>query len=408
MSDSPGRTLRARYVFPVAGKPLAGGVITLAGERIVSVSTATSGTPAVDLGNVAILPGLVNAHTHLEFSGLARPLGTAGEPLPEWIRKVIRHRREGAAHKSSAVLGGLSESARSGTTTLGEIATSPWPNVANPRADATIFFELIGLLASQADERIAAAKEHLAKSWDADGGQRPGLSPHAPYSVHPELVHRLAKLAGEKQVPLAMHLAESPEELELLAAGTGPFRELLDELGVWSPEAIPRGTRVFDYLEQLIAAPRALAVHGNYLAADEVEFLAAHADRLSVVYCPRTHARFAHGRYPLAELLAAGVRVALGTDSRASNPDLSLLAEMRFVVRHYPEVSPAKVLELGTLSGAQALGVDAQTGTLEAGKLANLAIIPLADRVARDPHELLFDSELPACDVWYRGRAASE
>jgi len=193
--------------------------------------------------------------------------------------------------------------------------------------------------------------------------------------------------------------------LELLAAGTGPFRQLLEELQVWSPEAIPRGTRVLDYLRELTAAPRTLVIHGNYLAADEIEFLAARADRLAVVYCPRTHAWFGHPSYPLARMLAAGVRIALGTDSRASNPDLSLLEELRFVARHYPQIDPAAVLELGTLAGARALGIDQEAGTLAAGKLANLTVVPLPEGEAGDPHELLFDSNLPACQTWFRGRA---
>jgi cytosine/adenosine deaminase-related metal-dependent hydrolase len=161
---------------------------------------------------------------------------------------------------------------------------------------------------------------------------------------------------------------------------------------------------VLDYLRELTAAPRALAIHGNYLAADEIEFLAAHADRLAVVYCPRTHAWFGHTPYPLAHMLSAGVRVALGTDSRASNPDLSLLEEMRFVARHHPQLDPARVLELGTLAGALALGRDGDIGTLEPGKLANLAMVPLPEYEAVDPHELLFDSALAVCQTWYRGR----
>lgn len=201
-----------------------------------------------------------------------------------------------------------------------------------------------------------------------------------------------------------MHLAESPEELELLATGGGPFRTLLEELQAWSPGAIPIGTRVLDYLRVLATAPRAVVVHGNYLAADEIEFLAAHADRMSVVYCPRTHARFGHARYPLAKMLAVGVPIALGTDSRASNPDLSLLAEMRFVAQQHPEVASETILSMGTSNGA-ARGYGDGLGTLAVGSLANLAVVPLAEREAADPYELLFDSALPACQTWYRGRS---
>ena len=393
-----------RYLFPVSGKPLRDATITLAGPRIAALGDHCPGVPVRDLGNVAVLPGLVNAHTHLEFSDLAAPLGSPGESLPAWIRRVIAHRRTRAPGQPGGVSQGLMESTRNGTTAIGEIATGPWPIAAEPKALVAVFRELIGLLPEQIGPQLAAAKVHLDEPWASHPDLRGGLSPHAPYSVHPDLVRGLVKLAGQSSAPLAMHLAESQEELELLAAGTGSFRELLDELQVWSPGAIPRDMRVLDYLRELTAAPRALVIHGNYLAPDEIDFLAAHYDRLSVVYCPRTHAWFGHERYPLAQMLSAGVRVALGTDSRASNPDLSLLEELRFVARHHPQVEPAAVLGLGTLAGARALGVDRDVGTLAAGKLANLTVVPLPEREAGDPHELLFDSSLPACQTWFRGR----
>jgi cytosine/adenosine deaminase-related metal-dependent hydrolase len=119
---------------------------------------------------------------------------------------------------------------------------------------------------------------------------------------------------------------------------------------------------------------------------------------MSVVYCPRTHAYFGHARHPLPRLLAAGANVAVGTDSRASNPDLSILEEMRYIARHFPEIPPATVLELGTLRGARALGLD-DVGCIEPGKTANLAIVALPQREVGDPHELLFDSELPVAET---------
>ena len=129
-------------------------------------------------------------------------------------------------------------------------------------------------------------------------------------------------------------------------------------------------------------------IHGNYLAADELEFLALERDGMSLVYRPRTHAYFGHDPYPLAKLLALGASVALGTDSRASNPDLSVLAEMRHVARSHRSIPPEVVLSLGTRAGARALGREGEAGTLEPGKLANLAIVPIADRWSADPHEL--------------------
>src|SRR5207248_5598397 len=140
--------------------------------------------------------------------------------------------------------------------------------------------------------------------------------------------------------------------------------EVLQSAGAWHPEVIPLGRRPLDYLQALATAHRALVVHGNYLVADEIEFLAAHRERMSLVYCPRTHAYFGHEPYPVSQMLAAGVRVAVGTDSRASNPDLRLLEELRHIARHHPGVSPEAMLRMGTIAGAEALGIAADYGSI--------------------------------------------
>jgi cytosine/adenosine deaminase-related metal-dependent hydrolase len=187
-----------------------------------------------------------------------------------------------------------------------------------------------------------------------------------------------------------MHLAESREEIEWLRSDGGPLRELLQDLGAWRPGRFGGG-RPLDYLHALAQADRALVIHGNYLDDEEIAFLAAHRRRMAVVYCPRTHAWFDHDPYPLARMLAAGVTVALGTDSRASSPDLSLLAEMQDVARRHPEIEPRAVLEIATLGGARALGREHSIGSLAPGKRAGLAVVALPEGRAADPHELLVD-----------------
>jgi cytosine/adenosine deaminase-related metal-dependent hydrolase len=381
--------------------------VTFAGERIVEVAAQRTGE-CIDLGNVAILPGLINAHTHLEFSDCAAPLGSPGMPLPDWLRMVIAARRDAGANASAAIARGLAESLRTGTTTIGEIATGGWTeqSLAGAPVDLLAYFEMRGLMAERVPERLADAERivSLAREASPPHAWRAGLSPHARYSVHPELLVGLVRLAHAHGLPMAMHLAESREEVELLATGGGPFRAFLEDLGVWDPSAFPHGTRVLEYLQVLAAAPRALVVHGNYLSDEELEYLAMHAERMTAVYCPRTHAYFGHARHPLPRLLALGAAVALGTDSRASNPDLGMLAEMQHVARTFPEIEPAEVLRLGTLAGAAALDCQATSGSLEAGKLANLAIVELPPHEAVDPHELLFDSTLPVTATYYRGQ----
>jgi cytosine/adenosine deaminase-related metal-dependent hydrolase len=236
---------------------------------------------------------------------------------------------------------------------------------------------------------------------------RLGLSPHAPYTVSPALLTSLLTLARQRNLPVAMHVAESADELELLANGTGRFQQLLDERSMWDPSAISHGSAPFDYLQVLATAPRALVIHGNYLDRDEHEFLATHSDRMSLVYCPRTHAYFDHPPYPLSEILAAGVRVALGTDSRASNPDLSVLAEMRYAAKSHAHVAPGAILRMSTLSGAEALGREQECGSITPGKLAHLAAIPVEPYSYRNPGDLLEEilwAETAPSATWYRGQ----
>ena len=229
-----------------------------------------------------------------------------------------------------------------------------------------------------------------------------GLSPHAPYSAHPDLLSAVVELSNRHKVPVAMHLAESPEELELLRHGRGPLRNFLEELGAWDATAVTPGSRPLDYLRLLARAHRALVVHGNFLDDEEIAFLAA-AERMSVVYCPRTHDWFANPDYPLEKLLAAGATVALGTDGRGASPDLSLLDEMRCAARKHPRVPLAAILRMATIEGAVRLGREMEIGLLAPGRRADLAIVALPDRSAADPHELLFDPAASVVACYCRG-----
>jgi cytosine/adenosine deaminase-related metal-dependent hydrolase len=198
-----------------------------------------------------------------------------------------------------------------------------------------------------------------------------------------------------------MHVAESREELELLHSGTGPLVEFLQGLSAWTPGVCLDAPQ--NYLTELSQFRRALVIHGNYLNAEELAYLGERHDTMSLVYCPRTHAYFDHDPYPLKWALALGVNVAVGTDSRASNPDLNLLSELRFIADHYATVPLPTVLGLGTLNGARALGRDEEIGSLAPGKYANLAAIALPED-DWEPHELLFYGDGQAKAVWIRGQ----
>ncbi len=394
-------SFRARWVLPAAGPPLEGGIVNLAGERIIAVGQdATANT--LDLGDVVLLPGLVNTHTHLEFSDCEKPLGRPRVPLPEWIRQVIGTRHRGDRDATAAIRTGLRESLRGGVTTIGEISTtSPSAYATFSGSNLSVFQEVIGFSAARVDSVQNDLEQRLAVSIENSNLQM-GISPHAPYTVHPQLLRSLVNVASERNLPMAMHLAESREELELLRSGTGPFQQLLADRSMWDAEAIPRDSTPLDYLRTLSTAPRVLVIHGNYLSDEEIAFLAEHRERMSVVFCPRTHAYFGHEPYRLEKMLAAGVRVALGTDSRASNPDLSLLSEMRFIAKQFSALAPAMILQMGTTHGAHALGLSDSTGELVAGKLADLVAIPCPADV--DPLEAILFGDAEPSYVFVRGK----
>jgi aminodeoxyfutalosine deaminase len=393
-------SLTARWLLPVAGPPLANGVLTVAGDRILAVEPPGARTPDLDLGDVAVLPGLVNAHTHLDLTGLRWAVPHAGS-FTDWLRAVIRHRRgRGPAAIDADVRAGLAECVRAGTTLLGDISAdgASWDVLATSGIRAVVFRELLGLPRDRADAALAAARRWLDEH-PATPTCRPGLSPHAPYSVRADLFGRAAILAGPHNAALAIHLAETADELELLGHRRGPFVAFLKELGVWDPEGLAESpAEVVQAVSWGERIPR-LFIHGNYLRPDDPVPPGA-----TVVYCPRTHAFFGHPPHPFRELLARGVRVALGTDSLASNPDLDLLAEARFLRRLDPELPGALLLRLATLAGAEALGWAGETGSLEAGKSADLAVVPLTNGPDGHPHDLVLAGEEPVSRVMCRGR----
>ncbi|HEY7425987.1 MAG TPA: amidohydrolase family protein, partial [Gemmataceae bacterium] len=352
----------------------------------------------MDLGDVAVLPGLVNAHTHLDLTGLRGQCPPSAD-FTGWLRQVITHRRNVAPEQVEAdVRAGLAESLRHGTTLLGDITAegNSWPTLTDAPLRSVVFYELIGLTQDRANLALEAALDWLTVD-PTTRNCRPGLSPHAPYSVRAMLFAQTALLAHKMSCPLAVHLAESLAELELLRHRRGSFVEFLKDLGIWNPDDLATSPEeVMNLCGQSIPT---LLVHGNYLSPS------THIpDSCTLIYCPRTHAAFGHPPHPFREFLSCGVRVALGTDSLASNPDLSVLEEVRYLHQHCPDVPGHVLLDMATLSGAEALGWADETGSLEAGKSADLVVVSLAPSGKGDPYERLLASDLPVRRVLYRGR----
>jgi cytosine/adenosine deaminase-related metal-dependent hydrolase len=391
-------TVAARWVFPVSGPPISEGVVTIRGRRIVAVGPRASRRADVDLGEVAVLPGLVNAHTHLDLTGLRGRCPPSAD-FTGWLRAVIRHRRSITPEQIEAdIREGLAESLRHGTTLLGDIAAQgqSWSILEKAPIRSVVFYELIGLTQARADEALESALDWLMID-PTTKRCRPGLSPHAPYSVRLNLLRGAGLLARVMNCPLAVHLAESREELELLHQRRGLFVTFLKELGVWDADGLSASPE--QAMELCGQATEKLFIHGNYLTPSTS--LPPHS---TVVYCPRTHAAFGHTGHPFREMMARGIRVALGTDSLASNPDLSVLAEIRFLRQHHPDVPGDVLLRMATLSGAEALVWADRAGSLEAGKSADLVVVPLAPGENKDPYERLLASDLPVRQVLCRGQ----
>jgi len=343
-----------------------------------------------------LVPGLVNAHTHLELSGLAGEV-PGGAGLVAWAGACVRAAEEETyEQRRDAALGAAADAAHLGTAAVGDVCNSlaSLPGIAAAGLRGTIFHELLGsreartgdALADAARERAAAAKAH---SWPVGLGYVP--APHAPYSVDRELLRRIFAAAARTGLPTSIHVAEDPDELALLRDGTGRWPAVLEAMGVDVPARVPRQEPVA-YLAGLgaFAGPApTLLVHMVHASADDRR-LAREGDA-TVVLCPRSNLHIG-GRLPdVPALLADGLALALGTDSLASCPDLSLFGEIAALREAFPAVPALTWLEAASSGGARALRLEA-CGALAPGRRPGLLDVGVADLAApleslvRDPH----------------------
>jgi cytosine/adenosine deaminase-related metal-dependent hydrolase len=385
--------------------------LTIERGRIAWVGPSSERQGDLDLGNVAIIPGFVNAHTHLELDPLENSRGAAyGESEIPWLRRVIDQRR-GRTEQSQkeTVDRNVQASIAAGTTFLADTTTAglSWESIADAPLRALVFAELIGLKRQRGLETCESAWRWLGSvrpEMQVAACARPGLSPHAPYSTSGWLYYK----AVASRTPLSTHLAEMPEELRLLTHRDGPLRSFLEELGAWDNDWEPIGPRPADYVRRgELRDADWLIAHGTYLDPDDFWQLRPEAApdgrRVAVAFCPRTHARFGHAPHPYRALLERGAIVCLGTDSLASAPSLSILDELRFLHRRDESLSGELLLTMATLFGAWALRAETTTGSLKIGKSADLAIVELPQRDEEDPFALLLESNLPVVGTVFEG-----
>jgi aminodeoxyfutalosine deaminase len=402
-------TIQGRYVYPVEGPPIEDGCVTIQEGRICWVGRSVNRRCDIDLGNVGIVPGFVNAHTHLELGPLATP-GCDEDNEVSWLRHVVAQRRAGGGDGLRATIDrNVDASIAAGTTFLADITTAglSWESVAAAPMRALVFAELIGMKRDRGLETSDSAWQWLASirpEHQVAACARPGLSPHAPYSSAGWLYHK----AVASRMPLSTHLAEMPEELRLLRYRDGPLRSFLEDLGAWDDDWEPIGPRPADYVRKgELRNADWLIAHGTYLEPDDFWQLrpeaAPEGHRVAVAYCPRTHARFGHAPHPYRALLERGAIVCLGTDSLASSDSLSILDEIRFLHSRDDSLSGELLLTMATLFGAWALRADTTTGSIKPGKSADLAIVSLLNRDEKDPYDLLLESECPVIGTVFEG-----
>jgi cytosine/adenosine deaminase-related metal-dependent hydrolase len=374
------KLLRARYLLPRAGEPaIEDGALLIVGGRIAAVGRYSTlqdrAVEVIDYGDAVILPPLVNAHCHLELTDFPRWTAECGEAMePEsfvgWIRRLIRVRRAiGADPMAASVAAGIRQLLTAGTGAVGDILTTPnalAPLLASPLY-GRIFFETIGLDAERFVPSLATA---LASARSLAYPRSGGVSPHSTYTVS----SRHLKRAVSAGVPLAIHCAESLEESLFLREGRGAIAEELYTAADWPlPEHAPGLSPVAWLAAHGALSVQNLLIHGVQVDAEDAGRIADSG--ATVVLCPRSNARLGVGTAPIGLYKAAGVHLAFGTDSRASNDSLSLWEEIAFARSVYPELSPGELLAIATCGGARALGVEQEMGVLTVGGGANLQVL---------------------------------
>ena len=383
----------ARYLLPVSSPLVREGAVAIDAERIVLAGPRTEVLESVgdaaeirDLGEAVLLPGLINAHTHLELSWLGNDPMPAGD-YTAWLAELLK-RRDGADIDvaRSAAEESLRQMSDRGTVAVADVANDAWiaPLIARSAMHGIVFRELYGLYAEGAEAALEQAAQSL-ETWGADpdvaaAGDRVriALTPHAPHTTSTPLLRALAGRSAACGDPLTIHVAESKAEVELLRDGSGPLVELYRERDFWDPQWQPPAATPVGHLHRLgFFSPRTLAVHCVHLDGQDHSLL--QAGRATVVTCPRSNRWLGVGIAPIPRLLKEGVPVALGTDSLASNEDLDLFAEMAALRESHPALAPAAILRMATLNGARALGIEDRLGSIEAGKLALVNVVPLTE-----------------------------
>jgi cytosine/adenosine deaminase-related metal-dependent hydrolase len=397
-------TYTAEWIVPVSSPPIRRGFVSVDGGRIAAVGEGAPSS-AVDLGRVALLPALVNAHTHLELSHLHERVPPSGS-FTEWVQAMMALRRQDADSASGEILSAAQNAIRmahgTGTGVMGDVSnTLAIVGILREAPFAAhVFHELIGVNPPDPDEKVREARARVEALDGERGRARISLAPHAPYSVSPALFKAIrADVSANAPTITTVHLGESAAEIELLRHGTGDMKVMLERFGVWTDRwEIPRLSPV-EYLSRLgFLGPDVLVVHG--VQFDDGDLRRVRDAGATLVSCPRSNRYVGAGSPPLERFYESGVSVAFGTDSLASVENLNMFAELAEARRIAPLVPARALLRSATQIGASALGFGGH-GSLEPGKRAAIIAVSVTQDPtdAADVEEYLVGGAVGAGDV---------
>ena len=409
MHSNGKKLLTAAWVAPMSDAAIRDGGVVVENGRVLAVGDATTlaalhpDAERIDFGAAVILPGLVNPHTHLELSGCEAgdsPGGTFGQWILSLPRRIGVH--SGKTNEQlliPATARGIEQCLHFGVTTIGDISQQMHltrPVLRDARIRCVSYGEVIGLAKNRTRYQTLLPRA-TDRSLQTDR-LRIGLTPHAPYTVDLPGYRECIELARANDLPLATHLAETTAEQEFLEHHQGEFRQVWELIGHWqdgvetfrgSPIRFAESIGLLDY-------ERALLAHVNYCDEDELSILSR--GRASVVYCPRTHRYFGHPPHRWREMLAAGINVAVGTDSCASSPDLNLVDDLRLLHEIAPEFPIDQLWRMATVNAAQAIGME--SGRLEPGQPADMALFDVS---TNEPLAEILESDRRPREVWIAG-----
>lgn len=375
------RLFRARTVVPVSRPVISDGALAVRDGEILAVGEwrdLDNEHPAAireDLGEVILMPGLINAHCHLDYTMMRGSLFGGGS-FSAWIQRLNATRRSlGQGDYLDSIASGLSELRQWGCTTVLNIESFPelLPFLSGSPIRVWWFLEVMDVRSRlESEESLAGAIRFLEKAGEHSGGL--GISPHAPYTVSRDLYELSATFAMKHGLPLCTHLAESDEEMEMFAEGRGPLHAFLSSIG--RPMEDCRGkTPVRMILGEGLLPKGSLLVHMNTISGEDRELLRASAGDYPVIHCPRTHSFFRRAPFDLGFFRESGIPVLLGTDSLASNEDLSMFGEMRAMQAAFPALDPMEIIAMATTRPAAAVGRAGRLGELSPGAIADFIAI---------------------------------